>query len=133
MPESTTVLIQSYVLVRKFQFSPYQSPADQYEERLFEINFNAHYIFELTHRFGTYPLVGLSYTTEEGRSTVDLNDTDQHSAPGINFGLGTHYGIRNILLFAEFKGVIGELNDEFFTLGAVIHFKRPQKKQQHQD
>lgn len=110
---------------------PFQSPADQFEQRIVELNFNAHYLFELAHRFEFYPLSGINYTREEGRSTLDMEDSEVDKALGINFGVGVHYMlIDNLFVFAEYKEVIGELNDGFFTLGAVFMLTRP-KHQSH--
>ena len=109
---------------------PYQSIADQFEERLFEANLNAHYLFELAHRFEFYPLTGVNYTIETGRSIVDLEE-EEHRAPGINYGLGLHYSFGRVLIFSEFKSVIGELSDAFFTLGAVIMLSKPANGSNH--
>ncbi|MDT0605434.1 hypothetical protein [Croceitalea rosinachiae] len=111
---------------------PYQTTSDEYETNLFEVNFNAHYVFELAHRFGVYPLSGFNYTNENERSLMHSDEVEKHNALGINYGLGTHYSINRVLLFAEFKGVISELSDEFFTIGAVILLKKPQKKLHHE-
>lgn len=111
---------------------PYQKTADQFEERLFEANLNAHYLFELAHRLEFYPLSGINYTVETERSTINLEE-EEHTAPGINVGLGLHYSFGQVLVFSEFKSVIGELSDEFFTLGAVIMLKKPGGTSGHND
>ncbi len=110
---------------------PYQKTADQFEERLFEANLNAHYLFELAHRFELYPLTGINYTVETGRSTVDPEDEEEHTATGINYGAGLHYSFGRVLVFGEFKSVIGELSDEFFTFGTVILPKKPGAASHH--
>ena len=99
---------------------PYQSIADQFEERL----------FELAHRFEFYPLAGVNYTIETERSTIDLEE-EEHTAPGINYGLGLHYSFGRVLIFSEFKSVIGELSDAFFTLGSVIMLSTPTNGSNH--
>lgn len=109
---------------------PYQTTTDQLEDRLFEANLNAHYLFELAHRLELYPLSGINYTIETERSTVDLEE-EEHTAPGINVGLGLHYSFGQVLFFSEFKSVIGELNDVFFTLGTVIMLKRYEGSSSH--
>ncbi len=115
----------------EISFFPYQKTADQFEEQLFEANLNAHYLFELAHRFEFYPLTGINYTVETERSTGDLEDEEEHTAPGINYGLGLHYSFGRVLIFGEFKSVIGELSDEFFTLGTVILLKKPGATSHH--
>nr|WP_299342628.1 hypothetical protein [Allomuricauda sp.] len=111
---------------------PYQKTTDEVEERLFEANLNAHYLFEFAHRFEVYPLTGVNYTIENERSATDLEE-EEHSAAGINFGLGLHYSFGQVLVFSEFKSVVGELNDEFFTLGAVFMLKKSGATENHGD
>lgn len=110
---------------------PYKEINDAYEASLWEVNLNAHYVFELAHRFGTYPLAGFGYTVEKERSLTNMEEIERHSAPGINYGIGLHYAVNRVLLFGEFKGVIGDLNDEFFTVGIVILLKKPNNQNQH--
>ncbi|WP_350292957.1 hypothetical protein [uncultured Croceitalea sp.] len=111
---------------------PYQMSNPGYETSLFELNLNAHYVFEVAHRFGVYPLSGFNYTNEKERLLLDTEEVEKHSAFGFNYGFGAHYSINRVLLFAEFKGVAGELSDEFFTLGAIVLLKKPQKKSHHE-
>lgn len=117
----------------EFSIFPYQETSNDYETALWEANFNAHYVFELAHRFGTYPLAGLNYTNEDERLIANSNDVESHNAFGVNYGLGFHYNINRVLLFTEFKGVIGQLSDEFFTVGAVVLLKKPDNKQHSKD
>ena len=111
---------------------PYQRTEDEVEEQLFEVNLNAHYLFELAHQFELYPLTGINYTIETERSEIDLEE-EEHTGTGINVGLGLHYSFGQVVVFSEFKSVIGELNDEFFTLGAVIMLKKPGTAHNHHD
>ncbi len=103
---------------------PYQEISDEYETSLWEANFNAHYLFELAHRLGTYPLGGLNYTSENERSIIHSDEIEKQRGFGINYGLGLHYNINRVLLFTEFKGVVGELSDEFFTIGVVVLLRK---------
>ena len=112
----------------ELSFFPYQKISDEYEVSLFEMNFNAHYVFEVAHHLGIYPLGGFNYTFENERSNFDSEEMERHQAAGVNYGLGLHYAINRVLLFGEYKGVVGELNDEFFTLGAVILLRNPNKQ-----
>ena len=103
---------------------PYQDISNEYETLLWEANLNAHYVFELAHHLGTYPLGGLNYTFENERSRVHSDEIERQRAIGVNYGLGLHYNINQLILFTEFKGVIGELNDEFLTIGVVILLRK---------
>ncbi|GMN05796.1 hypothetical protein MTsPCn5_11850 [Croceitalea sp. MTPC5] len=107
---------------------PYQSTTEESETSLYELNFNAHYVFELAHRFGVYPLSGFNYTNEKERLLLDTEEIEEEDALGINYGIGAHYSINRVLLFAEFKGVVSQLSDEFFTVGAIVLLSKPQKK-----
>ena len=110
---------------------PYQDVDDQYELSLIELNLNAHYLFELVHRFGVYPLGGFNYSIEQERLLTDIDEVDKHNALGLNYGLGVHYNINQVLLFAEFKGVVSELSDEFFTLGVVVLLQKSSPASRH--
>ena len=109
-------------------FFPFQQLNDEYETQLWEANFNLHYVFEIAHRLGVYPLSGFNYTFESERTISHSDEIEKHSAPGLNYGVGMHYSINRIILFTEFKGVISELDDEFFTLGIVLLLKKHEKK-----
>ncbi len=43
---------------------------DREEVNLFEVNFNGHYIFELTKKLGFYPLTGLNSARKKKKSTT---------------------------------------------------------------
>lgn len=98
------------------------------------------YIFRLFSTFTIFLFTIIS-TAQEGWM-VGLGPTGTSSLIGGNirayigtspvFCFGAHYNINRVLLFAEFKGVIGELSDEFFTLGAIVLLKKPQKKLHHE-
>ena len=116
----------------EISFFPYQQLTDTYETQLWEANVNAHYVFELAHRLGIYPLSGLNYSIENER-LLNSDEIERHNALGINYGAGLHYSINRVLLFTEFKGVVGQLSDEFITLGAVFLLTKPKSENHHQD
>ena len=111
---------------------PYQETTEGYETSLIEANFNAHYVFEVAHRLGVYPLSGFNYTSERERLETNIEEIEKENALGINYGLGMHYSSNQVLFFAEFKGVISRLSDEFFTVGAIVLLERPKKKIHHE-
>jgi len=104
---------------------PFQSTEDGIETSVIDLNLNAHYIFEVTEKLGIYPLAGINYTIEEERLIENTNNSEEEEEFGINYGLGAHYNIaKNLFLFAEFKGIIGRLKDEFLTIGLIIDFTK---------
>ena len=106
-------------------YFPYQSIDDGYEKSIVDLNFYALYIFELNEKIGLYPLSGLNYTIEEER----LRDDDEKEEEfGVNYGLGVHYRLKHFFVFTEFKGIVGALNDEFITIGAIIPLKKKEKE-----
>lgn len=101
-------------------FFPYQEINDEYELEVTDLNFNAHYIVELSHKIGIYPLSGINYTIEKERLLIDSDEPEKVEAFGWNYGFGAHYMMGDLFAFAEFKGVIGELSDEFITVGILF-------------
>ncbi|NQZ43977.1 MAG: hypothetical protein HRT65_06670 [Flavobacteriaceae bacterium] len=109
----------------EFSFFPYQQLDDTYETSVWEVNLNAHYLFELAPRFGIYPVGGFNFSSDQERIPSTAGTLIRETAPGINYGAGFHYNTGGVLLFTEFKGVIGALSDEFFTIGAVFLLQKP--------
>ena len=104
----------------EISFYPYQDIDDEYEVSIIDLNINAHYIFEITEKLGLYPLSGLNYTIERER-LIEFNDNLlEEKELGLNYGLGAHYNLGGLFVFLEFKGIIGELNDEFLTAGVLF-------------
>ncbi|WP_425234406.1 hypothetical protein [Ulvibacterium sp.] len=101
-------------------FFPYQEIDEEYELSVIDLNANAHYIVEISHKLGIYPLGGINYTIEKERLISDTDDMEEVSEFGLNYGLGAHYNLHHFFIFAEFKGVAGQLNDEFFTAGIIL-------------
>ena len=111
-------------------YFPYQSIDNEYEKSITDLNFNAHYIFELSEKIGLYPLSGLNYTIEEERLIDNNDDSEEEKEFGINYGLGIHYRIKKVFVFTEFKGIVGSLSDEFITIGAIIPLKKKEKEKE---
>ncbi|MCC1483832.1 outer membrane beta-barrel protein [Winogradskyella immobilis] len=112
----------------EISFFPYQDTEDGYEENIIDLNINAHYIYEVSHKLGIYPLSGINYTIEKMRLIEDNNESETENEFGINYGFGLHYIVNNFYVFAEFKGVVGQLSGEFITAGAVFYLDKPNKK-----
>ncbi len=112
-------------------FFPYQEIDNEYELKVTELNFNAHYIVELTHDFGIYPLSGINLTIEKERLIEVTDENKEEDGFGLNYGLGIHYNLGKLFAFAEFKGVTGKLKDEFMTIGVIFLFSKPKDKQEH--
>jgi len=91
--------------------------------KLSEINFNIHYIFELTEKFGVYPLTGvnLSLETEEIEVANEF-ESDTVSELGANLGFGVHKIFDNVIVFAEYDHLFSELSQNSFLLGVFYTF-----------
>ncbi|NAS14050.1 outer membrane beta-barrel protein [Poritiphilus flavus] len=111
----------------EFTLFPYQAFEENYDISIVDLNLNAHYIFELSHKFGVYPLAGINHTTERERF-IDRSETNSENAFGLNYGLGFHINVNQFFIFSEFKGVTGELNGEFLTVGVIFLISKTQQK-----
>ena len=111
---------------------PKQEVENNYDLKITELNFNAHYIFEVSHKIGVYPLSGINYTIEQERVS-NTSEEEKEEAFGINYGLGVHYNLGKTFAFAEFKGVSGALNDEFITVGVVFVFLKNEKQKSRKE
>lgn len=86
---------------------------------LFELNFNMHYIFELTHRFGVYPLVGINFSKETAETeTIELKEEKW----GANLGMGVHYAIGKVVLFTEYDHLFSDLSQNSYLVGFFLTF-----------
>ncbi|MGX1931002.1 outer membrane beta-barrel protein [Flagellimonas sp. 2504JD4-2] len=111
-------------------YFPYATINDEHELRVTDLNFNAHYIFEVTERLGLYPLTGINYTIEKERMLESASEYEKKEEFGWNYGFGLHYNLNNIFVFGEFKGIVGSLNDEFMTIGVIFNiFKESESKE----
>lgn len=117
----------------EISFFPYQDTDNGLEASIIDLNVNAHYIFEATHKLGIYPLSGINYTIEKERRIENNSESETENEFGLNYGFGLHYIIKNTFVFAEFKGVIGQLSGEFVTVGILFNFPKKHKKELHKD
>ncbi|MFY0600715.1 MAG: outer membrane beta-barrel protein [Cyclobacteriaceae bacterium] len=95
--------------------------------KLSEVNFNLHYVFELTEHFGVYPLTGvnLSFETEE----FEVNG-EPHSESitefGSNLGFGIHRTFGRLMFFGEYDHLFSKLSQNSFLIGVFyIIGKKP--------
>jgi hypothetical protein len=103
---------------------PFQEIDEVFEKSIIDLNVNAHYIFEITHELGIYPLSGINYTIEHERLIENIETSEKTKKIALNYGFGAHYKINNMFLFAEFKGIIGQLSAEFITAGVLFNLPK---------
>jgi hypothetical protein len=103
-------------------FFPYSDVSEEEEVSIIDLNFNAHYIFEVGERIGIYPLSGINHSIENTRLIEDTQVKENINAFGINYGAGIHYNLNKLFVFTEYKGIIGELNAPFITAGIIFNF-----------
>jgi|GEM_PF-700738 len=103
---------------------PYQQLTEEEELSLLDLNVNVHYIFEVAHHIGIYPISGINYSIENARELAPLEEEERISAFGINYGAGLHYNINKVFIFAEYKGIIGALNAPFITAGVIFDLSK---------
>ncbi len=108
-----------------FLKSSHRDGSDLEERELFEVNLNMHFIFELSHHFGFYPLMGLNYSNE--RASFYHNDQLDHEELirkwGLNLGGGFHYmASPNWIIFIEFDHLFSELSQNNALLGVFYTF-----------
>lgn len=92
------------------------STNEEIDISLFELNLNAHYIFEVTHKLGIYPIIGLNYSQEKEKYT-DTEEEETVKKWGMNAGLGTHYAVNKLTIFLEYDHLFSDLNQNTFILG----------------
>ena len=95
------------------------------ERTLFELNFNAHYIFELVENLGAYPLTGLNYSQEKEELFEDneLIENETIREFGWNVGFGLHYQLNSRwLLFTEYDYLISDLQQSTIAVGILYTF-----------
>ena len=86
---------------------------------MWDLNANAHYLFDIAPKFRAYPLAGL---TVVNKSYSDIDDSVTRF--GLNLGGGCEYDVRpNIVVNAEFKySIVSTIDQAVFSLGAVYKF-----------
>lgn len=98
---------------------------EEISKRLSELNFNVHYIFEISEHWGLYPLTGTNISFEKEEVEVGLlKETEELTEFGINLGFGAHRQFGNLILFMEYDHLFSKLSQNSFLLGAFITFGR---------
>ncbi|MFT7237698.1 MAG: hypothetical protein ACI93L_001784 [Cyclobacteriaceae bacterium] len=94
---------------------------ETFERQLNEVNLNLHYVFELNHHWGLYPLTGLNISSE---NEVETTTKKEHSLTkvGANLGLGVHRAIGQWILFGEYDHLFSTLSQNSILLGAFFTF-----------
>ena len=102
---------------------------------VFEINLNAHYIFEVfDERIGLYPLFGFNYTIED-ISLTDLQtgniESETEEIWGTNIGAGFHVPIKNFAPFLEYHYITGQLGEHVVAVGLLYTFNKNKHESKH--
>lgn len=86
---------------------------------MWDLNANAHYLFNIAPKFRAYPLAGLTVVSKNYS-----NDDKSVTHFGLNLGGGCEYDIRpNVALNAEFKySIVSSIDQAVFLVGAVYKF-----------
>jgi len=89
--------------------------------RLSELNFNAHYIVELSEHWGIYPLAGvnLSFERVEYLDNPQIN-SETERVWGLNLGIGIHRSIGPVIVFTEYDRLLSDLAQNAIVVGAFI-------------
>ncbi|WP_422105951.1 outer membrane beta-barrel protein [Winogradskyella sp.] len=105
------------------EVSYFKKDTDDSETTFFEANINLHYILDLGQGIGVYPLSGINYSIETvaENHSMEIEEYTEEGF-GLNLGAGLHYAKGRFLFFSEYKYVVSEWNDHFFTIGALINF-----------
>lgn len=77
-----------------------------------EVSFNGHYIFELSERWGIYPLAGIGWKNEE-----------EESGWRGNFGSGLHGSYGRFAPYIEYIYSAGFENEGIFLIGTFFTFE----------
>jgi len=90
-----------------------------------EINFNAHYIIELSEHVGVYPIIGVNYTREREEILFFADGAREElttDAVGLNIGAGIHVPLSSVIPFLEYQYVIGTFKEHIISAGAFYTF-----------
>lgn len=98
---------------------------EEAELGLWEVNFNAHYIFEAAEGLGIYPVAGLNYSRE--RERVEGHDDLIEDAFGVNLGMGLHYEVNKMVFYTEYDRLFSNLHQNSFTIGVLFHLGKKHK------
>lgn len=98
------------------------------ELSLWEVNFNGHYIFEVSEGLGLYPVAGFNYSKETEAIAGHADAIED--AFGINLGIGVHYELNKLIVYTEYDRLFSDLSQNSFTVGVLFHLgKKGQKKE----
>lgn len=119
-----------YGLTEHICFGPEFSyfPSVKHEDvdaQLTEYGFVGHYIFEIKHKAGIYPLIGINYSVE---NETHNEESSSKNAWGASFGAGFHLNFNNLLPFAEYKFITGELSQSTLSVGLIYNLHLGKKK-----
>lgn len=91
------------------------------KRKLSEMNFNLHYIIEITEKWGVYPLAGLNYSIEKEEVEVS-SEIEKHNLEklGTNLGIGVHRAKNKWVFFGEYDHLFSELSQNSFIVGAFF-------------
>lgn len=104
----------------------YFFPKDHFT--MWEINANAHYLFNIGDKFKVYPLVGLTYVHGHWSNKYSVggggNFDDNTGKFGVNLGGGAQYDLTdNLMLNFEVKySLVSDLDQCVISLGAAYKF-----------
>lgn len=105
---------------------------EEERENLWEINLNAHYVFELSHKVGAYPIAGFNYSRE---SVLELHHSEAEpkieSAFGVNIGVGAHYSLGRLIPFVEYLYLASELGQHSAVIGTFIILWEKEHEEKH--
>ena len=106
-------------------FAPIKKTINQHEveKRILEFNVNAHYVFELDHHFGVFPIIGFNYTVEREKifeANSEEFERENHDFFGLNLGAGLHCPFQHFIPFLEYEYVLSELKEHIISIGLFI-------------
>jgi len=96
---------------------------EEIETLIWEFNFNAHYIFEVSENIGAYPILGFNYTREIEDITFLSNGMIERKtvdAIGLNIGGGFHIPQPSFVPFLEYEYILGDLSEHIITAGVIF-------------
>ncbi len=90
---------------------------------MWDLNANAHYLFNIVPKFRAYPLAGLTVVSKNYAQTIAHHD-ESVTHFGLNLGGGCEYDILpNLALNGEFKySIVSTIDQAVFAVGAVYKF-----------
>ena len=93
---------------------------------MWDMNFNAHYLFHLTNKFNVYPLAGITYTSWKQDIKIEEMKTssDTTNKFGANVGVGAEYYLSsNFVVSLDVKyQAIKDYDQAVFTFGGAYKF-----------